>query len=593
MGQPERINNQGAGQAARTGFRGIALVVDDEAPNRLLLTEHLEEQGYRVIKAENGQEAVTAFTSVQIDIVFMDIMMPVMDGLEATKKIKSLCDDKYIPVIFITAVLDEATLSECVSAGGDDFLTKPYNKAILNAKILAHERICEQNRRIKAMYEQRLEEESFVENIYHQSIAEQNTQVDAIKALIKPVDRLSGDILLTCYTPNNDLYVLLGDFSGHGYTAALGAVLASETFQKMARRGCSPETIIKELNKKLFSLLPRYMCMATQFVSINYSLDQITFCNCGMPDILHIDGSSNRIIDRLSATTLALGAVEDAEFQLEIKRHPIKRGDHIMLLSDGLLDAINAVDESFGIERLENAITSRGEGKSFIEAVKGSLDNFSGMTPQVDDISLIDIPCTPEVLPIWAGFIGNDALPVELDESVEDFITGSNKFGFRIEVEGAHLKKAEPVALLLREIGEMIDIADHGQPLYVILSELYNNALDHGVLKLESKLKHSAEGFTQYLDERESRLHALETGHVNVDVTVYVHPVINKVVISVIDSGDGFDYQAQSEVVSDGSTFHGRGMMLTRELCDSFEYKGNGNHVEAVYSWSSAKSSNT
>ena len=52
------------------------------------------------------------------------------------------------------------------------------------------------------MYEQRLEEESFVENIYHQSIAEQNTQVDAIKALIKPVDRLSGDILLTCYTPN-------------------------------------------------------------------------------------------------------------------------------------------------------------------------------------------------------------------------------------------------------------------------------------------------------------------------------------------------------------------------------------------------------
>jgi len=67
--------------------------------------------------------------------------MPVMDGYEATKKIKSMMTDKFIPIIFLTAMTDEQALSRCVEVGGDDFLTKPYNRTLLKAKIDALQRV--------------------------------------------------------------------------------------------------------------------------------------------------------------------------------------------------------------------------------------------------------------------------------------------------------------------------------------------------------------------------------------------------------------------------------------------------------------------
>jgi len=111
------------------------LIVDDEPTNCLLLETILLEEGHSVSCAENGREAVKLFEQQRPDLILMDIMMPEMDGYEATRLIKALAGEQFVPVIFLTGITDEYQLARCVECGGDDFLTKPYSKVTLNAKI--------------------------------------------------------------------------------------------------------------------------------------------------------------------------------------------------------------------------------------------------------------------------------------------------------------------------------------------------------------------------------------------------------------------------------------------------------------------------
>ncbi|MDE3019466.1 MAG: response regulator [Nitrospirota bacterium] len=94
--------------------------MDDARINLLVLEAILSREGHRVVQAENGLEAVAAFERDRPDLVLMDIMMPVMDGYEATRRIKARCGGRFVPVIFLTAITDATQLAACVEKGGDD-----------------------------------------------------------------------------------------------------------------------------------------------------------------------------------------------------------------------------------------------------------------------------------------------------------------------------------------------------------------------------------------------------------------------------------------------------------------------------------------
>jgi len=127
---------------------GKALIVDDEKTNRLVLKSLLAKQGYQTIEAVNGQEAIDLFHRENPSIIFMDVMMPVLDGYEATRQIKAASANHFVPVIFLTAMSDEEALAQCIEAGGDDFLVKPYDKLILQSKIRSMQRIAVLNREV-------------------------------------------------------------------------------------------------------------------------------------------------------------------------------------------------------------------------------------------------------------------------------------------------------------------------------------------------------------------------------------------------------------------------------------------------------------
>jgi two-component system sensor histidine kinase/response regulator len=103
------------------------LLAEDNEVNRLLVVRLLERQGYRVVIAENGREAVAALEREAIDLVLMDVQMPEMDGLEATRAIRLREKEtgSHLPIIALTAHAMKGDREGCLEAGMDDYLSKP------------------------------------------------------------------------------------------------------------------------------------------------------------------------------------------------------------------------------------------------------------------------------------------------------------------------------------------------------------------------------------------------------------------------------------------------------------------------------------
>lgn len=116
------------------------LAVDDNRTNLHILQVFLKKLGHLVILAENGEEAVQRFAAEAPDLVLLDIMMPVMDGFEAARRIKAMTVERWTPIIFLSALNRDENLVEGLEAGGDDYLTKPINFVVLEAKLRSMQR---------------------------------------------------------------------------------------------------------------------------------------------------------------------------------------------------------------------------------------------------------------------------------------------------------------------------------------------------------------------------------------------------------------------------------------------------------------------
>jgi len=117
------------------------LVVDDVPDNLDILQMRLENQGYEVVTAGDGVEALEKVRELQPDLVLLDIMMPRMDGIEAVKRLKADTALPFIPVILVTARADAKDVVAGLASGGDDYMTKPVDHAALSARVRSMLRI--------------------------------------------------------------------------------------------------------------------------------------------------------------------------------------------------------------------------------------------------------------------------------------------------------------------------------------------------------------------------------------------------------------------------------------------------------------------
>ena len=211
----------------------------------------------------------------------------------------------------------------------------------------------------------------------------------------------------------------------------------------------------------------------------------------------------------------------------------------------------------------------------------GELEQFCGSRTQADDITLIEITCLPDLLPKISA---QQSVPIK-----EHNFESKGDWEFIFNLKNNRLRETNPVPIIINQIMEMEGIEGERQSLFTVLTELYVNALDHGVLGLDSSLKSDPAGFAMYFQEREKRLANISDGHVIFHLAIEQNEDIRSIMVRVEDSGEGFDFENLSLPDPDSHIgLSGRGILLVKNLCESLTYIGKGNISVAIYSWKTA-----
>ncbi|MCK9468545.1 MAG: EAL domain-containing protein [Porticoccaceae bacterium] len=117
------------------GEQAVVLVADDDRAMRLLFANALQGAGFRILEASNGQSVVALCTRTMPDIILLDAIMPELDGFETCRKIRQLPDGAEVPILMVTSLEDERSISRAFAAGATDFVTKPVNFSVLRQRV--------------------------------------------------------------------------------------------------------------------------------------------------------------------------------------------------------------------------------------------------------------------------------------------------------------------------------------------------------------------------------------------------------------------------------------------------------------------------
>jgi DNA-binding response OmpR family regulator len=117
--------------------RPLVLVADDDPDIRSLVTLRLEKSGYEVVAAGDGEQALAAALARAPDLALLDVMMPKLDGYEVTQRLRQEEATRHLPVILLTARVQETDIARGVEAGADDYVKKPFSTSELRDRVQA------------------------------------------------------------------------------------------------------------------------------------------------------------------------------------------------------------------------------------------------------------------------------------------------------------------------------------------------------------------------------------------------------------------------------------------------------------------------
>ncbi|MDD2988389.1 MAG: fused response regulator/phosphatase [Zoogloea sp.] len=560
------------------------LVVDDNPDDLYLIRRDLVALGHRVAGVSTAAEALDHIAQAYPDVLMTDVGLPGMDGIELLKTVRARTGGSWIPSLVFTGSLDEATQMRALEAGADAYLCKPASREMLHAKLgvilrlKAMQRQAEARNRELARYRSLQEEEQRLARFVMERLINREALGDpAVSHWIASAAEFSGDLIAAARTPGNVLHVLLADGAGHGLAASLNVLPVTAPFYRMTERGFGIDAIAREINSKVRALLPVDRFIAATLVAVNFRERYVTVWNGGNPGPLLVrpDGAVRLHFNRHH---FPLGVVDDDEFDGTVDAHVVNPHDHLLLFSDGLIELEDAAGQALGVDGLGTTLNGLHAGLR-LPRLTEIVHDLTGGSPPRDDISIAQIALTDTPQPVPAVSSGEfPAAPTASD------------WRFVLRLGAADLKRLDAVPLVLGAIEQFEGVRPFAGRLFLVLSELFNNALDHGLLRLPSSLKAGVEGMDVFLDERSRRLARLEMGAVEFELSLRQGdgqpPVLH---ISCADTGPGFNHEEQIRSAGleptgeDILKGHGRGIPLLLRVCEEVRYSGVGNRVDVLF----------
>ncbi|MDC7714568.1 fused response regulator/phosphatase [Vogesella sp. LYT5W] len=374
------------------------LAVDDVSQHRAMLTQFIRELGHVPVTASNGQEAVDYCRASMPDMILMDILMPVMDGFTATRHIRALLAGRWIPIVFLSALNEEADYLHGLEAGGDDYLAKPVNLSLLSAKISSlqrvidmQERLADSHHQLEQYYATTQQEHSLAQHVLESFNTAANARRHNIQSWLKSAVHLSGDVICIAHSPSGTDHVMLADSTGHGLVAAICCLPAIDTFHAMTQRGAGIGEIAESINSKLHQTLPIGHFVAAALLAVDYRSGSITVWNGGIPCCSFI----NRHGEREKAFRSAhppLGTLPPEAFDPQQEQYRWQHDGEIIVCSDGVTEARNAAQQQFGEDGVLQAARA-AQGHDTATRIATALQQHLQQQHPMDDASLVVIGC--------------------------------------------------------------------------------------------------------------------------------------------------------------------------------------------------------
>ena len=363
------------------------LIADDDLDNRKRLELILSSAGHEIFVASNGQEAVEQSLKHRPELILMDVVMPVMTGYDAARKIKYELADKFVPILFLTAVSDNESLAGCISSGGDDFITKPVHPLILNAKLAAFQRISQMYKKLGEYQKKNEEEMEASKEVFESLIYVNDPVINGLQTWAKSPGHFSGDTHLYTEMDNGHIYVLLCDFTGHGLPAAIGTVFVSDLFRSMTSKNIPAEYILDEINAKMNQILPTGRYCAAIMLDYSPSENKLMLWNSGLPEA-YVTNAERQITAVYPSESVPLGVLPG---KMSAKPYEINTAEinEIVIFSDGITEAEDPKGHMYGDEKLRQLIENSEKERDLFSVIKTDLETFMNGEEPTDDISLI------------------------------------------------------------------------------------------------------------------------------------------------------------------------------------------------------------
>jgi len=275
------------------------LIVDDEDSNLSLLEYVLKRYNYHIDKAKNGLIALDKFVTNDYDVVLLDVMMPIMDGVETCIRMNEY--NQKIPIILITALNDDETLKRGFDAGAWDYITKPWNEIDLISRIQKANKIYKAEKEIRTLYDalkrehdKQLKEIEMAVEVQNYFLPKWAMATDAIRisSTYNPSVSLGGDIFDFIKLNDNQYLIYIGDISGHGVQAAL-MMTAVKAILKIIideeKKHLELSHVVSRLNKMLAKNVFNNKFLTLLLGVIDIEKKELKFYNAGHPPFLILD----------------------------------------------------------------------------------------------------------------------------------------------------------------------------------------------------------------------------------------------------------------------------------------------------------------
>jgi sigma-B regulation protein RsbU (phosphoserine phosphatase) len=378
--------------------RPVVLAVDD-TPENLDVVKGILVPAYKVKAVTSGEMALKLAAKQPPDIILLDIMMPEMDGYEVCRRLKADPATAGIPVIFLTAKDQTADEAEGFALGAADYIHKPVNPPILQARVDTHVALkksmdeLQELSRALAAAKQRMEIELNVGRDIQQSMLPEDGPLPPAIALAASMDaarEVGGDFYDYFPLSEDEYCFCVADVSGKGVGAALFMAMTKLLIKSRAQDDRLPSKILTRVNADLAADNPECMFVTVFLGVINLRSGEISYTNAGHnPPLLRRADGSVAEVDAQHGPVL--GIEEDREYGQG--SFVLGQGEVLLVFTDGVTEAMDIADQPYSDERLLALVENLDQPSpaQLLAAVRTSVDEFAQGAEQADDITMISL----------------------------------------------------------------------------------------------------------------------------------------------------------------------------------------------------------